>query len=1579
MPDLAHRIASLSPEKREALRRRLEARGISRGESPIALRADRRTAPPSFAQERLLFLDQLEPGVASYNVPRAIRIRGSLDPLVLERALSEIVRRHESLRTRFHSEDGKLLGLVSEDSFRLARIDLSSLPAPKREEEARRLAAEEAERPFDLSSDSVLRATLVALGREDHVLLMTLHHIATDAWSTGVLFRELSALYGAFAAGLPSPLPEPPIQYGDFAAWQREWLSGEVLREQLSYWKAELAGAPPVLELPTDRPRPAVGTYRGASRTEQFPRELSDAFRELARREGVTLFMALVAVFDVLLARYTGQEDVVVGTPIANRGRRETEELIGFFINTLALRTSLSGDPTFRELFARVRATALGAYAHQDLPFEKLVEELRPQRDLARNPIFQVMIALRNTPPQPLSLPGLALESLDVRRETSKFELALHFDESSDGLRCTVEYSTELFDEPTIARLTGHFRTLLTAAVADPEQRVAAAPLLTAGERRQILVEWNDTARRPLPSGSIPGLFEARAAAFPNAPAVVDGEERLSASEVNARANRLARALLRSGAGPGERVAVCLERSADAVVALLAAMKTGAAYVPLDPSYPVDRLAFMLSDSSARVLVTRTALASRMRAAAPATVLVDGDARILERESSQNLGTKVESDDAAYVIYTSGSTGTPKGVVGVHGASLNRFAWMWRAYPFETDEVCCQKTSLSFVDSIWEIFGPLLAGVPLVVIPEDAVKDPEALVAALATAGATRIVLVPSLLAALLDFAEERLASDLPRLLHWTTSGETLPLDLFLRFRAALPDRVLLNLYGSSEVAADVTAFDASRWVPVYTVPIGRPIDNTKIFILDPTRQPVPIGVPGELFVGGSSLARGYWNAPELTSQRFVSNPFASGDSRDSRLFRTGDVARFLPDGEIEYLGRVDHQVKIRGHRVEPGEIESALEAQPGVHRSVVVARADSTGEKRLIAYVVGNPASPPRLEQLRRALELRLPSFLVPFAFVVLDSLPLTGSGKVDRKRLPEPDESRRQIDEPFVAPRTAQENALAAIWRELLGLEQVGVRDDFFSLGGHSLLALRVVARIRAALGVDLPLRALFEAPRIEDLALRVESLRGEKREERIARRADPSSAAPLSFSQQRLWVLDQVNPGNTSYLIRRAVRLKGSLDPGLLRRAVEAVAARHEILRTRFVSVGGVPGQLRDSDARVAFDTVDLSTLPPGEIESEVFRLASEEGARPIDLESGPPLRSRLLVISPEEHVLLVTLHHIAGDGWSLGIFFRELSAIYAALATGRAPELSELLIQYADFAAWQRARLDEETLQSQLAYWRRRLSGVPASIDLATDHPSPSERSGRGGRCPLVVAPPVAEALRELSRQERATTSMTFLAAFAALLSRYTTREDILVGSPTPGRDRPETEDLIGLFVNTLVLRVSVAGDPSFRELVSRARDSALGAYAHPDVPFEKLVEELRPPRVPGQNPIFQVWFVLQNAPARPLSLPGIESRAMDLAGGSARHDLQLSIRETREGISGVLDYAADLFEESSIERMARRFEELLSAVSARPDERLSAVYESIEGTESRRRAEEARRLADESRQMLRNVRRKAVRT
>jgi amino acid adenylation domain-containing protein len=1072
MSSLREQIAKLTPEQLAHLQTRLEqSASTSSSGGSIPRRKNKGPCALSFAQERLWFLDQFDPGSPVYNISRALHIEGPLDSTALQKALDGIVARHESLRTVFRSVDGTPVQEVIPD--RRLTLQLVTLDHQMSEEEVRLILREEVRRPFDLLCDLPLRATLFRCSDEEHWLLLVLHHIASDGWSMGVLLRELSELYTASCTGESVPLPELPIQYADFAQWQREWLRGKELEKQASYWKEKLKGAPPLLELPTDCSRPHQQTLSGAREAVRFSGALTDSLKVFSRREGATLFMTLLAALQTLLQRITGQTDISVGTAIANRTRVELEPMIGLFVNTLVLRSDLSGKPSFRNLLKQVREVALEAYAHPELPFEHLVDTLQPERNLSYSPLFQVMLNLQNTPARNLRIAGATTREVKIDNGTAKFDLTLSLEDSGPQLTGWMEYNTDLFEAGTIRRMLVHYQTLLEAAIHNPDQSISALPLLPEGERRRILLEWNNT-KRDYPRACAHELFEAQVERTPEAVALVWSEQQLSYGELNRRANQVAHELRSRGVGPEAVVGVCVERSPDLLVALLGVLKAGGAYVPLDPAFPRERLLFMLRDAGVQVLLTQESLRAKLSDSTARFICLDSDWTAISKQPSENCTSGVEPENLAYVIYTSGSTGQPKGVEVPHRALSNFLASMQVKPGLTEKDTLLAVTTASFDIAALELYLPLTVGARVNLVSRDTATDGERLRERLATSGATCMQATPTTWRMLVNAGWEGDAG-----LKVLCGGESLPRELANELVARASS--VWNMYGPTET----TVWSALHQVTSTAGPVlvGRPIANTELYVLDSEMQPSPIGVPGELYIGGDGLARGYRNRPELTAEKFVPHPFSR--ETGARLYNTGDLARYRVDGNLELLGRRDHQVKIRGFRVELGEIEAALAEHPAVQATAVVMREEAPGEQRLVAYAVLHPGSLARAEELRSFLKSKLPDYMLPARFEFLDSLPVSPSGKVDRRALPAPGSERLESESSYVAPRTEGEKKLAAIWADVLQLDRVSIHDNFFDLGGHSLLAVKLVARVESALGKKLPVISIFQLPTISELA--------------------------------------------------------------------------------------------------------------------------------------------------------------------------------------------------------------------------------------------------------------------------------------------------------------------------------------------------------------------------------------------------------------------------------------------------------------------------------------------------------------
>ncbi|HEY9405348.1 MAG TPA: amino acid adenylation domain-containing protein [Pyrinomonadaceae bacterium] len=1953
MSDLAKRLSSLSPAKRALLQKMLE-----KGEAAADV-IPRRSAdePPalSSAQQRLWFLDQLEGPNATYNMPNAFRLFGELNIGVLESALAEIIRRHEALRTNFTQVDGKPVQVIH-DELRgyLSLVELPGLDDAQREEEVCRRSRQDAGRPFDLEHDRLLRIQILRFEPMYHVMLINMHHIVADGWSLGVIVKEMVTLYSALSRGEASPLAELPIQYADFAEWQRRWLAGSQLEGQIEYWRGQLAGAPSLLALPTDRPRPPLQTFRGSTLRFRIDGERLSALKALSRQFDASLFMVLFAGFATLLWRYSRQDSLVVGTPVANRGRKELEPLIGFFVNTLALRTNFSGDPNVRELIARVKETAIGAFRNQDVPFERLVEELQPARNLGFSPIFQVMFILQNAPLDDLRLPGVRLEEIEVEAGTSMFDMTLKLRERGGLLEGELEFNTDLFDRATIERLIGHYQLILDAMRHDPDCAVSRLAVLTEAERETLLVRWNNTERSVPESETVVQLFEEQADLDPERVALVYGNTQLSYATLDERAGQLAAYLKSLGIAPESPVGLCVPRSVEMVVGLLGILKAGGAYVPLDPAFPGERLALMIENAGLSVIIT-TEDASPVLPDTPAIrVFLDRDwSRIAAAPPSSARRAIAYPENLAYIIYTSGSTGTPKGVQISHRALVNFLCSMREQPGLTRDDVLLAVTTISFDIAALELFLALIVGARVEIVSQETAADGFRLCEALRRSGANVMQATPATWQMLL--AADWHGLPLKRVF---CGGEALSHELASRLIAKRVE--LWNLYGPTETtiwssASRIESLDAANTARDAKESIGRPIANTQIYILDQKLQPVPVGVPGELFIAGAGVARGYNRRPDLTAAVFLPNPFGKPGTR---MYKTGDLCRYRPEGNIEFIGRVDHQIKLRGFRIELGEIETVLDEHPAVRNSVVVCREDQPGRQQLVAYLeydpetghpkgnqdvlaegqidkwrtvwdqiyergveehdelfdtsgwissytgrpvpqdemrawleetvarilaleprrvleigcgtgmllhrlaphvesltgcdisssvlarlqasvdreglknvtlrrgdaaacvvghervfdtvilnsviqyfpgveyllkvleaaleavadggaiflgdvrslplaelfrasvecqraadecpreelvrrvaattereeellidpaffsalrsrlprlgqvdiqlkrhsaanemskfrydvvlrnapraqvrcpaiirkdasntelnshelrllltrkepetilvqnvfnrrlaadiamlewLGDPSAngsvgemrsriasaPPRgidpdeawqlgeslgysvsvrwsafepdrrfdvlfhrtgsgdlassvhdvvagedavarpwtqyandparsagqkivLSEVRRMLAARLPAYMIPARIVCLDRFPLTPNGKIDRAALPALDVV--VTDERYVAPQTEVEQQLAEIWMEILDVPRVGVGDNFFELGGHSLLATQLTSRIREKFSVELPIQCLFDTPQLGELAARLVSREAGQRPvlppiRPVERRT--AMALPLSFAQRRLWFLDQLQGSGTTYNLFGAVELKGDLNVGALESAFREVVRRHEVLRTNFVEQDGDPAVVVSPPGEFAIDIIHLENLADDSQALEVDRWIETEVRRPFDLTRDCLFRAILLRRNAHAHMLLMSMHHIVSDEWSLGVLIHELSTLYAAFEQNQPSPLPELSIQYADYAVWQRSWLADSVIKAQLEFWINRLAGAPARLELPTDRPRPKIQRHHGRVLSFHLEGDLAERLVSLGRGSDATLFMTLLTAYSILLHRYTEADDLVIGSPIANRVRPELVSLVGFFVNTLPLRIDLSGDPSVRELLARVRRTAVEAYSHQDVPFEQLVEELRPERNLGHAPIFQVMLVLQNAPAPDLGKTSLEISPVEPRAVAAKFDCTLSIEETADGLACMIEYDTDLFDETTIERQAAHFRNVLSSMVEQPEARV----------------------------------------
>ncbi|MET7718833.1 amino acid adenylation domain-containing protein, partial [Streptomyces sp. NPDC005407] len=1504
--------------------------GVGRARMPLQAAGKRPARVPlSFAQQRLWFLAQLEGPSATYNIPLQVRLTGELDTAALNDALRDVIVRHESLRTVFPAVDGEPYQQIVDPreldwDLQVAQVAAGDLADAVGQ--ATRYA-------FDLLAELPVRAWLFQVGSDEQVLVVVVHHIAGDGWSTTPLARDLSAAYVARLRG-EEPVWEPlPVQYADYTLWQRELLGEEsdvdsLIVDQVGYWREALAGVPEEIELPVDRARPAVSGHLGHRVPVRVSAEVHQRLVELARAEGVTVFMVVQAALAVTLSRLGAGTDIPIGSPIAGRTDEALDDLVGFFVNTLVIRTDLSGDPEFRQVLGRVREASLGAFAHQDVPFERLVEELAPERSMARHPLFQVMLTLQTTERGAVQLSDV--ESGAVRLDGSgttsvaRFDLDTVLEEAFDedgrhaGMRGSLIASADLFGVGSAEVMVERFVRVLESVVAAPEVRLHAVDVLDSGERDRVLAEWNDTAAVVEPA-SLPELFAAQVERAPDAVAVVFEGAELTYAELDARAERLARHVIGRGVGADSTVAVVLDRGVELVVALWGVLKAGAAYLPVDPEYPAERIALLLEDAAPVVVLDDPGMVARLSTA-------DGPTDV-------GAAPSLDPRQAAYVIYTSGSTGRPKGVAVSHQSIVNRLVWMRERYGFGAGDRVLHKTPIVFDVSVWELFGTLISGATLVVARPEGHRDPDYVAQLVREQSVSVLHFVPSMLDAFLVSDP----GELPGVRHVVCSGEALSLSTQARFFQAFAGVELHNLYGPTEAAVDVTAWRCDPGQVEGPVPIGAPVANTRVFVLDEHLAPVAPGVVGELYLAGVQLARGYIGRASLTGERFVACPFGAGE----RMYRTGDLARWTADGQLVFAGRVDDQVKVRGFRIEPAEIEAALADHPDVTQVAAVAREDAPGDIRLAAYVVAAAGGEGgvELEALRSFATTRLPEYMVPAAFVTLAELPLTVNGKLDRKALPAPEYATGAGR----GPATVQEEILCGAFADVLGLESVGVDDDFFRLGGHSLLAVRLVSRIRAVLGVELPLRALFEAPTVAGLAAWLAGGMDRARTPLQAVEVRPERV-PLSFAQRRLWFLAQLEGPNATYNLPLQVRLAGEQDTAALNDALRDVIVRHESLRTVFPAVDGEPYQ-QILDARELEWQLEVRRVEAGELGAAVGQATQYA----FDLAAEVPVRAWLFEAGSDEQVLVVVVHHIAGDGWSLGVLRREFSDAYAARLRGEVPVWGPLPVQYADYALWQRELLGEESdpeslLAQQVGYWRQALAGAPEELALPVDRVRPAVAGHVGHRVPVRASAEVHQRLVELARAEGVTVFMVVQAALAVTLSRLGAGTDVPIGSPIAGRTDEALDDLVGFFVNTLVIRTDLSGDPEFREVLGRVREASLGALAHQDVPFERLVEELAPQRSLARHPLFQVMLTVEDA-----ERVGGESQARDRSTmGSAKFDLDVSLSEVVDeegrpaGLRGSLIASADLFDVGTAERLMGWFVRVLESVVAAPEVRLHAV-------------------------------------
>lgn len=1493
----------------------------------------------AFAQERMWFLEQMNPGGATYNIAGSVRLKGNLDREALKKSLQQVICRHEVLRTSFFEKDGKPLQKIHQHlKFQFQEKDLRDATRGKASEEHISIElAEAATQGFALGEPGLLRVRLLQVDEREHILVLVMHHIIADGWSIGILVRELKELYEACQENRPAVLPELEIQFVDYAAWQRELLATGEMDEGLEYWKKQLNGAPPVLELPSLARISRPGNRSGIVSL-KFEKKLAAKIKDLSQREGVTSFMTLLAGFQALLWRYTGQRDVVVGSPMAERQQVESQALIGLFVNLVALRVQVRQEERFLDLLRQAKRAVAEAQSHQNIPFEKVVEAVQSGREMSHMPVVQVVISWQTGLMGAVQLGDLSGKARQIDAGSAKFNFTLILEEDQEEILGWMEFRADLYAPEMVQQMANSYLALMDSAVAHPESLIADLPYLGSADARQILAWGRGLDLKAEEGLTVLDMFSAHVRHTPNAPAVESRGNRMTFAELDDRANRLARHFRRIGLKQEGLVGICMERSTDVVVAMVAALKAGGAYVSLDPGYPSERLEYMLEDADVQVLCTENHLLDRCKNGKYAVVVMnEAGAAENDIQPEPSVGD-ISLDNLAYIIYTSGSTGRPKGVQVTHRGLCNLCQWHRHAFALHPGDRATQVASLGFDASVWEIWSSLAAGATLCFAPEEIRLSPADLRDWLINEKIT-VSFLPTPLAESvinLEWPQQTLLRSL------LTGGDK------LRHAPASPlPFLLVNNYGPTECAVVATSGQVVLDHALNAAPpIGQAIANAQAYVLDQQLALVPIGVTGELYVGGEGVARGYWRKSDLTAERFLPDPFSGIDG--ARMYRTGDLVALLPDGQLKFIGRADEQVKLRGYRIELEEIASVLRKAEGVRDAVVLVRGgeeenQSGNAARLVAYLVrelGGSLTDTLLQQHARR---QLPEYMVPAAFVVLDELPLTPNGKVDKKALPLPgtiintEESR--------VPLSPVEEIVAGIWAQLLGIPEVRRDDNFFELGGHSLLVAQMALRVRQMFHCDLPLRTIFELPTLADFASHVESASNQaKRAQQMPlTRISRDSELPMTSAQERLWFLHQFTGSSSAYNIAGAIRLKGDLNRDALKSSLHEIVRRHEVLRTSFVEKGGRPAQHISPEVDFELREEDLCGLGLNEASPEqLAKELKQEAGRGFVLSEPGLLRARLLRLAAREHVLVVVLHHIIADGWSVGIMIRELKELYESHCERRKPALTELEIQFVDYAAWQREMQDSGAMKDSLEYWKRHLQGASPVLELPTDYPRGAAPSYQGGVVKLGLGRELSTKLNELSRQEGVTLYMALLAGFKTLLWRYTSQKDIVVGTDIANRNHLKTEGLIGLFVNQLVLRTEFNGQLTLREVLSRVREVTLSAYAHQDVPFGKLVELLQPRRDFSRNPLFQVMVIFQNAPVPKLEFSGLKLEPVEIEIESSVFDLSLAFVVENDGEVQASLRHSSLFKTSTVERMLQDLAAVLQCMVQTPDRQLSTL-------------------------------------
>ncbi|KAF9277586.1 hypothetical protein BGZ68_009184, partial [Mortierella alpina] len=1508
--------------------------------------------PLSFAQQRMWFLAQMDGVSDTYHVPLTIRLRGALNREAWQRAMDDLFVRHEALRTIFVAVNGQpYMKLLAPQGLPVKHIDLRR--GADIESQMVALVAKDVHTPFDLTQGPLIRATLIQTADDEHILSLTQHHIVSDGWSMAIMTRELSELYSAHCKGVAHSLPELSVQYPDYTAWQRQWFSGDRLKDQAEYWRKTLTGVPVMIELPTDRPRPSHQSFAGARIPIALDAELTSSLKRLSQEHGVTLFMTILTAWSVVLSRLSGQDDIVIGTPSANRGCHEVETMMGLFVNTLALRVDLSADPTVRNLLDRVRKCTLGAHEHQDLPFEQVVEIVQPPRKMDHTPLFQVIFAWHTNDASDWDLHGVKTSAHELNYAIAKFDLELTlFETENGGIAGGLRYVTTLFDQSTMERHIGCLTAVLREMTANMNQPASAVELLSPEERTLQLHTWNVVQEQMcFPNNMCTHhVFEQQVADSPHAVALIHKDQAITYEELNARANRLAHHLISLGVRPETLVGICVERSIGLIVGILAILKAGGAYLPLDPAHASERLSSILADASPSILIADSCGLAALAGISQSTLPVVDPNTVYDQEPSSNpCIPTLTSENLAYVIYTSGSTGKPKGVMIEHRHVMRLFTSTGAAFNIGNNDTWCLFHSYAFDFSVWEIWGALFFGGKLVIVSQNAVRSLQDLRSLILEHSLTMLNMTPSNFGSLIESGSKK---DLCVSLRYVfVGGDTMaPGILKSWFKTPMENQPLVvNVYGVTES----TVINTSRTLALEDcnlphVPIGKRLQDQRTYVLDARGQPVPIGAVGELHISGSGVARGYMNRAELTAERFILDPFVVDAKETVRMYKTGDLVRYLPNGDLMYIGRNDHQVKIRGFRIELGEIQARLGEHPLVNDCIVIVLGEQVN-KRLVAYVAAKASDQDQNDAdgessqlamvLRTHLAGRLPDYMIPSAFVRMDALPLNANGKVDRRALPDPGEEA-VAREAYAEPQGEIESAIASIWADLLRLERVSRNDSFFALGGHSLLAVRMLNRI-AGLSAQVPLAALFSSPRLSDFAFEVESCLGKGSSSLPPIVSVPrSDMMPLSFAQQRMWFLAQLDGVSDTYHIPMAIRLRGTLNREAWQQAMNDMLARHEALRTVFFAVNGQPYMRILAPEGLYVEHIDLRH--EFDVDGQLAALVAKDLNTSFDLAQGPLIRSTLIQTADDEHILSMNQHHIISDGWSMSIMTRELSELYTAYCKGLPNTLPPLTVQYPDYTTWQRQWFSGDRLKEQAEYWRATLTGAPVLTELPTDRPRPARQSLVGSRIPVAFSAELTASLNRLSQEHGVTMFMTVLTAWSAVLSRLSGQEDIVIGTPSANRGRQEMETMMGLFVNTLALRVDLSAEPSVRSLLDRVRQRTLAAYEHQDLPFEQVVEIVQPPRKMDHTPLFQVMFSWQNNEASDWELPDLQASRYKLEYDVVQFDLELDLYEENGQIVGSLSYSTALFEQTTVERYIGYLGAMLQSLTDDVDQPIHSV-------------------------------------